>query len=68
MFSTPEENHNFVNPADLRDGGYAVVILCLTISMLAVGVRMWTKIRLVRKVLLEDCNSVPSLPEQCRTW
>lgn len=49
----------YPNPADLRMEGYAAVVICLTISVLAVAMRMWTKIRLVRKMVLEDCNSTP---------
>lgn len=49
--------HHYPNPADLRAEGYAAVVICLIISILAVAMRMWTKIRLVRKVVLEDCNS-----------
>ena len=48
---------HYPSPADLRAEGYAAVVICLTISVLAIAMRIWTKIRLVRKVVLEDCNS-----------
>lgn len=54
---------HFVDAVDLRAEGYTVAGLCLTISVLAVAMRMWTKIRLVRKVYLEDCNYTPPLFE-----
>ena len=57
MTAPPGMHHNFVNPTNLNTELYVAVIMCLTISVLAVGMRMWTKTRLVRKVLLEDCSS-----------
>ena len=49
--------HNFVNPANMAIESHAVFTTCLVVSALAVGMRMWTKTRLVRKVVLEDCKS-----------
>lgn len=57
--ASPGIYHHFVDPVDLRAEGYTVAGLCLTISVLSVAMRMWTKIRLVRKVYLEDCNFTP---------
>ena len=48
---------NFVNPADLKTQGLILVVFCLVASTLVVSMRMWTKTRLVRKVVLEDCKS-----------
>ena len=59
----PEMYHHFLDPVDLRAEGYTAAGLCLTISVIAVAMRMWTKICLVRKVYLEDCNFTPSLFE-----
>lgn len=59
--------HNYPNPADLRVEGYAAIVICLTTSVLAVAMRMWTKVRLVRKLFLEDCNSTPPPLERSGT-
>lgn len=48
---------NFVNPSNLETEGLILVIFCLTVSSFAVSMRMWTKTRLIRKVVLEDCTS-----------
>lgn len=57
MPAPPGMRSNFVNPNDLKTEGLILVIFCLTISTFVVSMRMWTKIRLLRKVVLEDCNS-----------
>lgn len=56
MAAPPGMHHNYVNPTNLNAQFYVAVIICLTVSVLAVCMRMWTKIRLVRKIVLEDCN------------
>ena len=48
---------NFVNPSNLKTEGAILVGFCLTVSTLVVCMRIWTKTRLLRKVVLEDCNS-----------
>lgn len=50
---------NFVNPANLKTEGLILVVLSLVASTLVVSMRMWTKTRLVRKVVLEDCKPTP---------
>lgn len=55
MEPPPGIEPNFVNPSDLKTENLIVVTLCLVASTLVVGMRMWTKTRLVRKVVLEDC-------------
>lgn len=57
MAPPPGIKPNFVNPPNLEKEFYIDLILCLTISVLVVGMRMWTKARLVRKVVIEDCKS-----------
>ena len=55
---------NFVNPSNLKTEGLVLVTFCLILSTLVVGMRMWTKSRVVRKIVLEDCKSTffrPSL-------
>lgn len=59
MAAPPGMHHNFVDPPNLQTIIHIVMIVCLSLSMLAVGMRMWTKTRVVRRVALEDCN--PSL-------
>ncbi len=63
----PGTHHNFVNPASFQTESNVVVGICLAVSVLAVGMRMWTKLRLVRKVVLEDCNLISSFFEQFET-
>ena len=67
MIAPPGMHHNFFNPTNQRTAYRSVVIFCLILSVLAVSMRMWTKIRVVRKVFLEDCKSAffhsKSLPE-----
>jgi hypothetical protein len=50
-------SHNFVNSINMASEGYDVSTTCLVVSVLAVGMRLWTKTRLIHKVFLEDCNS-----------
>ena len=47
---------NFVNPSNLTTDLYVILAICLTVSVSAVGMRMWTQTRLVRRVFLEDCS------------
>lgn len=55
----PGVKPNFFNPPNLEKEFYVDLILCLTISVLVVCMRMWTKARLVRKVQIEDCKKLP---------
>lgn len=56
--AAPTGTHpNFVNPSNLRVEADITLAICMTISMMAVGMRMWTQIRLVHKVFLDDCSS-----------
>lgn len=57
----PGEHHNFVNPTNMAMASRFTFSLCLAVSVLAVGMRMWTKARLIRKVVLEDCDSYDQL-------
>lgn len=50
---------DFVNPSNLKTETIVVVTLCLAASTLVVAMRMWAKICLVRKVVLDDCSSSP---------
>lgn len=59
MAPPPGITPNFVNPPNLEKEFYIDLILCLTISVLAVCMRMWTKARVMRKVQIEDCKSMP---------
>lgn len=54
--AVPSGTHsNFVNPPNMKIQGHVALTICLSVSILAVGMRMWTKVLLVRKVILEDC-------------
>lgn len=57
MNAPPGMHHNFINPTNMRNQNYGITIFCLSLSVLAVGMRMWTKTRVVRRVVLEDCSS-----------
>lgn len=57
MSAPPGMHHNFVNPSNIEIEYRTLMIFCLVISVLAVSMRMWTKARLLRKVVLEDCSS-----------
>ena len=56
MSPPPGVKPNFVNPPNLEKEFYIDLILCLTISVLVVAMRMWTKVRVMRKVMIEDCK------------
>lgn len=47
-----------VVPRDLRVGEEAAIVLGFGLSTLAITMRLWTKARLTRKVLLEDYFSL----------
>lgn len=51
---------NFIDPLNLHVYGIITLVFCMTFSTVAVLVRMYTKIFLLRKVLLEDCQSAKS--------
>lgn len=53
---------DFTDPANLHLVGTVVLIICLTLSTLAVLMRMYTKLFVVRSLAPEDCKC-PSL-----TW
>ena len=47
---------NFENPPSIQSISYAVSAICLFITTLAVGLRIFTKIRVDRNLKLEDCQ------------
>ena len=47
---------NFVNPPNHATLAIAVMAIGLTISTLVLMIRMYTKIFLIRSVVLEDCK------------
>lgn len=53
---------DFTDPANLHLIGTVVLIICLTLSTLAVLMRMYTKLFVIRSIAPEDCKC-PSL-----TW
>lgn len=60
----PGATNSFINPPDLETDFYIDLILCLIISSLAVGMRMWTKARLIQKVGREDCKEFSTRPDK----
>lgn len=65
MAPPPGIKPNFVNPPNLEKEFYIDLILCLTISVLAVCMRVWTKARVMRKFQIEDCKSLPPAHALC---
>ena len=47
---------NFVDPPNLRHIVILVLTLCMTFSAIAVLLRMYTKVFILRKVVFEDCR------------
>lgn len=56
MAAPPPLMHNFVNPPNLNTVLCVDFGVCLIVSAVAVVIRMWTKVRLIRKVEIEDCK------------
>ena len=56
MAAPPGTHHNFLNPSNHQTLFRSIITFCLVLSVLAVGTRMWTKTRVIRKVVLEDCT------------
>ena len=48
-----------VVPDSLRIGEYLTVILGFGLSTIAIGARIYTKCRITKKFLLEDCELFP---------
>lgn len=63
MVAPPGMHHNFLNPANREAAYRSIFIFCLVLSVLAVGMRMWTKTRVIRKVVLEDCKPISLSPK-----
>lgn len=63
MIAPPGEHYNFLNPPNRNTASQGVIVSCLILSVLAVGMRMWTKTRVVRKVVWEDCKSTSHFSE-----
>lgn len=54
--------HSFVNPSDKETEYYIALVLSLSISLLVVCMRMWTKAHLIRKFGREDCKKLFIFP------
>jgi hypothetical protein len=48
---------NFVDPPTNRTAIFGVFVTCLVIMTLAVAIRMYTKIFMLKKLAVEDCES-----------
>ena len=62
LAAPPGLAHNFVNPSNMETEYYIVLILSLTISLLLVCMRMWTKAHLIQKFGREDCEELSISP------
>lgn len=60
MAVPPGLKPNFVNPPTLETEFYVDLNVCLIVSILAVCIRMWTKVCFMRKVQIEDCKDSAS--------
>jgi hypothetical protein len=49
MTAPPGVSDNFVNSINMTSKGYAVITTCLVVSVLAVGMRLWKKTRLIQQ-------------------
>lgn len=54
----PGKYSDLVNPPNLKTEGFVLMTFCLILSTLVVSMRMWTKSRVIRKIVLEDCKSI----------
>lgn len=61
MAVPPGLQHTFVNPSNMETEFYVDLYICLILSILAVCIRMWNKVCVIRKVEIEDCKD-SSLP------
>lgn len=71
MAAPPGLKHNFVNPPSLNTVLCVDFSVCFIVSAVAVVIRMWTKVRLIRKVEIEDCKDStfgPPLPLCGHPW
>lgn len=62
LMAPPGVKYDFVNPSNLQTNFYIDLVLCLTISSLAVSMRIWTKARLIKKFGREDCKEFSISP------
>lgn len=60
MAVPPGLKQNFVDPPNLETEFHVDLNVCLIVSVLAVCIRMWTKVCLIRKVQIEDCKDSSS--------
>ena len=54
LAAPPGMHHNFVNPTNLTTEAQIITICCLSLSVIAVGMRVWTNTRVVRRAVLEE--------------
>lgn len=55
MVPPPGITPNFVNPPNLNHIVVLTLVLCMVFSTLAVVMRMYTKLFIIRKTAFEDC-------------
>lgn len=53
----PGVQPNFVNPPNQNSLGYALLIICFTVSTMMTGVRLYAKFASSKKLGIEDCKS-----------
>lgn len=47
---------NITLPPSIRDGVYLTLVFGFGLATIAIGIRVYTKLRIVRKFLSEDCK------------
>ena len=65
--AAPPPGHvpNFIDPPTLFDWYIVTITLCVSISTLAIVMRVYTKAVLMRKVASEDCEYDNSISVRC---
>ena len=62
----PGVTPNLVNPFYLRTVDLTTHTLCLAVSTIAVALRIFTKVYIMKQVRTEDCNAFPC--HDARPW
>ena len=59
---------NFVDPPNIYAYYILTTTMCVTISTLALAMRMYTKISIMRRFGREDCKMCPALVLECLSY
>jgi len=56
LLAPPNVEANFADPTTIRSGVLGIMISMSLLATLAVAVRMYTKLLVVKRLVLEDCK------------